>query len=152
MYNNFNEVREEIRQKFYGVYAPFCQAELGYVPEVYFDSLPTENETPDNSKGYGVLQITSEDEKQVAISANVTEPGKRKFEITGIIIFQLFLPKTLSDFENKVVLVCHTIKKEFRKPNDCGIWFRGCKVKPLPSESLLGACNFYSVFNYNEVS
>lgn len=151
MFTSFNKVRDEIRTLFFETYKVKAENVLGFLPEVYFDSLPTDDQAPDNSKGYGILQITTEGEKQSGISANVKEAGKRKFEIAGIIIFQLFLPKTIDGYEDFIISILEEIKEQFRRPNIECLWFRRAKIKPLPMEQILGRGNFYCEFYYNEV-
>lgn len=151
----YDEARDEMFALFKAAWDANATALVGYIPEVRWQGreIATPNAgKPDNSKFWARVSIQSVLEQQATLSNCVVEPGKKKYESSGLIFVQLFGPKsraTAYDDLQKLAIVARDAYRSKVTPGQ--VWFRNVRINTLQPEELFYRLNVVGEYEFDEI-
>lgn len=127
---------------------------LGYIPEIRWRN-KEEKAKPPTDKFWCRVSVFTEDEEQTNVSVvRVDEKYIRRYTTYGVIIIQIFCPKSVKNSDKLGQKLSNISKLCFRgKKADCGIIFRNSRINDgIPPEELFYRFNVISDFEYDEIA
>lgn len=124
---------------------------FGYVPEIEWEGKESASKV-DRSKVWARFSTQNVFEEQATLSACVDEPFVRRYEGSGLIFVQLFLPKTVANALIKGRTLAKVARNAYRgKKSDGGITFHNVRINNLPPEELFYRINVVAEYDYDEL-
>lgn len=148
----YTEAKDAMRQRFYDKWRVESPAIVGYTPDVYWKN--TEKDfVPPRDKYWCRFSTQTVIEGQDTLSTCVGEPGKLRYEAQGLVIIQLFCPKSDIQADEKGSKLAEIARDAFRGKNINGVWFRNARINDgLTPEDLYYRFNVVAEFIYNEIA
>lgn len=123
---------------------------VGYVPEIRWQG-KEKTEIPDKTLFWIRLSTQLVLERQSSLSTDVTGPGKRQYESSGLIFVQLFCPKTTINALYLGRLLAQLARNVFRRQN-ANVTYRNARINDnLESEQDFHRINVVAEFEFNEI-
>ncbi len=127
-------------------------AVFGYVPDIEWHGKETSGKV-DRAKVWARFSTQNVLEDQATLSACVDEPFVRRYNGSGLIFVQLFLPKTVANALIKGRTLAKVARNAYRgKKSDGGITFHNVRINDgLPPEELFYRINVVAEYDYDEL-
>lgn len=143
---------EEMQTLFNTAWQANAGSVFGYVPAVEWYGREQLGKA-DREKVWARFSTQNVFEEQATLSACVDEPFKRRFNGSGLIFVQLFLPKSV---DNAVILgrkLAKVARNAFRgKKTDGGVTFYNARINDnIPPEELYYRINVVAEYDYDEL-
>lgn len=143
---------DEMRALFLAAWNANAGSVFGYVPEIEWHGV----EKPENINRENVwvrFSTTNVFEQQATLSACVDEPYKRRYQASGLIFVQLFLPKTVDNASVLGVTLAKVARNAFRgKKTAGGVTFHNVRINDnLPPELLCYRINVVAEYDFDEI-
>jgi hypothetical protein len=120
----------------------------GYVPEVRWQYVEGA-ESPDGSKFWARVSSQSVFEEQTALAGN---DGTRRYTASGVVVVQLYCPKSLSQVGEIGRKLSTVARDAFRGKSTAGnVWFRNARINELAPEENVYRFNIVADFEYDEI-
>ena len=138
---------DEIYGLFNTAWEANAAAEVGYTPEIRWLGVE-ERDVLDPSKYAARASVLLADEDQDGPRGPEMTTA---FTIYGIVVIQIFAPRSESDSMTKGQLLAKIAKDAYRgKKTSGGIWFKNCRVKTLEPEEKFRRFNVICDFQFGE--
>lgn len=124
---------------------------FGYIPEVEWYGKESKGKV-DRSKVWVRFLTQNVYEEQQTLSDFVDKPFSRRFEISGLVFVQIFIPKTIANGVIKGRDLAEVARNCFRGRRIDGIVFRNVRINELPSEELFYRLNVVGEYEFSELS
>jgi hypothetical protein len=152
MTTNYSDAHDEMLDLFNVNWSTNSSAIVGYTPDIYWPDVE-ELIKPDGSKFFARISIQTVLEKQLTLGNCAGDPFKKHYESSGLIIIQLFAPKSLGTSPAKLKKLAELAKNSYRgKSSESGIWFRNVRINELPKDNLFNRCNVIAEYEYDELA
>lgn len=147
------EAVEQMQELFYAAWVANAGAIFGYLPGVEWYGKPEYLNKVDRSKVWVRYSSDNVIEAQATLSTCLDEPNVRRYEGSGLIFVQLFIPKTI---DNGVILgrqLAKVARDAFRgKKTEGGVTFHNCRINDnLTPEELFYRMNVVVEYDYDEL-
>lgn len=148
----YNQARDQIFALFKAAWDAQTTALAGYVPEVRYQGLEV-GEKPDGSKHWCRISTQSVTEEQATLSTCVEEPGKSRYESSGLVFVQIFSPKSEATGYEVGQQLAQVARNAFRgkKTTPGEVWFRNVRINNISPENLLYRFNVVAEYEYDEI-
>lgn len=120
---DYPDAIDEMKGRFLQTLTAGYAAILPYMPEVRYSDLEA-NGVPDQSKVWVRYTAKNIGSPQKAICADVSAPGNRRFENFGVIMIDIFVPRSDIQGNQKGPKLANMIAKGFKNQTENGIVFR----------------------------
>jgi hypothetical protein len=142
---------EQMQQLFKAAWDAGTSAIAGYIPAVEWYG--AENATPvDREKIWVRFSTQNLLDQQATLSTDAGLPGQRRYESSGLVFVQLFIPKTI---DNGVILgrqLAQVAKNAFRGKTTSGkVQFNNVTIKDLTPEDLFYRFNIVAEYDFDEL-
>lgn len=142
---------EEMQTLFYTAWQANSSSVFGYIPDVEWYGRETTG-TVDRSKAWVRFSTDNVFEEQATLSTCAGVPFQRRYNGSGLIFIQLFLPKSIT---NAVVLgrtLAKVGRNAFRgKKTEGGVTFYNARINDVPPEELFYRFNVVIEYDYDEL-
>ncbi len=124
----------------------------GYIPEVRYQGVE-KAEKPPTGKHWARISTQVVTEMQASLSNNVFEAGKKRFEVAGLVIVQLFAPKSVATGFDELAKLGQVARGAFRgrKTASNEVWFYNARINELAPEELFYRINVIAEFEFCEL-
>lgn len=147
----FDAAVKEMEALFYAAWQANSGAVFGYIPEIEWEGKESASKV-DRSKVWARFSTQNVFEEQATLSACVDEPFVRRYEGSGLIFVQLFLPKTVANALMKGRTLAKVARNAYRgKKSDGGITFHNVRINNIPPEELFYRINVVAEYDYDEL-
>lgn len=147
----YDQARDEMFALFKAAWDANSAAIAGYIPEVRWQGKELTTK-PDRSKFWARVSIQSVIEQQATLSNCVIEPGKKKYESSGLIFVQLFAPKVTDGAYELLQQLAKVARDAYRgKTTPGNVWFRNVRINTLSPEELFFRLNVVGEYEFDEV-
>ncbi|URA06801.1 minor tail protein [Xanthomonas phage Langgrundblatt2] len=128
--------------------APF----FGYVPAIEWFGKETKDKV-DRTKVWARFSTQNVFEEQATLSACVDEPFVRRWNGSGLIFVQLFLPKTVANAVIQGRKLAKVARNAYRgKKTDGGVTFYNVRINDnIPPEEMFYRINVVAEYDYDEL-
>lgn len=128
-----------------------AEAILGYVPEIMW--MNTQQDTPDGSKLWLRFSTQTVDDGQATLSSDESAPGKKRYDVSGLVFVQLFCPRSVQTSGEDGRNIGEMIRNAFRgKVTPNCVWFRNARLQDgIAPEDLYYRYNVVAEFHYSDV-
>jgi len=149
MTTTYSNAIDEINAMFWTDWNSVKTSDLaGYVPEVRWQHVEGVA-PPDGSKFWARVSSQTAFEEQTALAGN---DGARRYTASGIVIVQLYCPKSLSRAGEIGRKLAEVARNSFRgKSTSSSVWFRNARINELAPEENVYRFNIVAEFNYDEM-
>jgi hypothetical protein len=149
---NYENARNQINQFFYVNWNLNSNSVAGYVPEIHWQGVEKRG-LPDANHTWLRFSQQTVDERQSTLSSDVFQFGEKRYSIEGVLIIQIFAPKSEMRAWENCGKYAQIVKNMFRGQGtqNC-IWFRNARIQELPQEELYYRMNVTVEYYYDEVS
>lgn len=123
----------------------------GYIPEIRWNG-NEKSTAPDSSKFWCYHSVLNVTEEQKTLSNAVAAPGQKRYESEGIIIVQLYCPKSILNSKDKGRQLATVAKNSYRgKQTVTGIWLRNVRIVDVEPEELYYRFNVIGDYSFDEI-
>lgn len=125
---------------------------FGYVPEIEWFGKETKDKV-DRTKVWARFSTQNVTEEQATLSACVDEPFVRRWNGSGLIFVQLFLPKTVANAVIQGRKLAKVARNAYRgKKTDGGVTFHNVRINDsLAPEEQFYRINVVAEYDYDEL-
>lgn len=147
MISNYSNARDEMFAQLTGV-LPALTTLLGYAPNIVYQGVETAAKMPTDKLWMRISQQTVL-ESQAALAGNDL---KRRYNSSGLIFVQVFIPKTEVQNYAFGLAAANVIKLAYRgkQTSNC-IWFNNVRIQELPAETAWFRINVVAEYQYDEI-
>lgn len=149
----YNEARDQIFALFKTAWDANTAALTpgAYVPEVRWQGKEVGTKPP-SDKHWARISTQSVLETQATLSDCVEEPGKSRYESSGLVFVQVFSPKSQATAYEVGQQLAIVARNAFRGKKTSGqVWFRNVRINNLDPENLFYRFNVVAEYEYDEV-
>ena len=148
----FDAAVKEMEALFNTAWQANSGAVFGYVPAIEWHGKETKDKI-DRLKVWARFSTQNVFEEQATLSACVDEPFKRRFNGSGLIFVQLFLPKTVANALIKGRTLAKVARNAFRaKKTDGGVVFYNVRINDdIAPEEMFYRINVVAEYDYDEL-
>lgn len=145
---NLRQAIDEIYGDFLTAWNANAAAIVGYIPEARYENVEVSSDL-DMSKYWVRLSVKPVTDEQATLrNANFGQC----YDGNGIIIFQLFGPKSIGDSNWDIIDLAQLIKNTFRAHSTAGnVWFRNTREQILDPEPDWYRINVVSEYQFREL-
>lgn len=143
---------KEMEALFYAAWQANGGAAFGYIPEIEWYGKEASSKV-DRSKVWARFSSQNVFEEQATLSTCVDVPFQRRYNGSGLIFIQLFLPKTVANAVIQGRKLAKVARNAFRgKKTDGGVTFHNVRINDnLPPEELFYRINVVAEYDYDEL-
>lgn len=125
---------------------------FGYVPEIEWYGKETASKV-DRSKVWARFATENVFEQQATLSTCIDQPFSRRYNGSGLIFVQLFLPKTVANAVINGRKLAKVARNAFRgKKTESGVVFYNARINDnMPPEELFYRINVVAEYDYDEL-
>lgn len=151
MTTDFPTAIEQIQALFKVAWDANAGAVFGYLPDVEWYGAESVGKA-DRSKVWVRFMTQAVVEEQATLSTCVDAPFSRRYEASGLVFVQLFLPKTVDNAVVKGRVLAKVARNAFRgKKTTGGVVFYNCRIRDIPPEDLFYRFNVVAEYDYDEL-
>lgn len=151
MPTDYSTAISEMAKLFKAAWLANSGAIFGYVPAVQYRGVEPPGKI-DRSKVWAAFTTQNVDEGQNSLSTCVDQPHKRMYGGAGLVIVQLFLPKTVDNAEFLGRELAEVGRNAFRgKKTAGGVVFYNARVNDVTPEELFYRYNVVAEYEFNEI-
>lgn len=151
MIADYSAAVSEMQKLFKAAWLANSGAIFGYVPAIEWYGLESLGKA-DRSKVWVRFSTDNVFEEQATLSTCVDVPFQRRYNGSGLVFIQLFLPKSV---DNAVPLgrrLAQVARNAFRgKKTEGGVTFYNTRINDVPPEELFYRFNVVSEYDYDEL-
>lgn len=147
----YDEAIDEIYGLLYAAWQSSTASIAGYVPAIRWAG-KEEPEKPDGSLFWARCSASNVVEPQTSLSNCVEQPGNSRYTPVGVVIVQLFCPKSDATAMEKGRLLAQVARNAFRGKTTPGkVWFRNARIHEIEPEDLFYRLNIIAEYEYDEI-
>jgi hypothetical protein len=153
MIENLQQATNEINQMFLDFWnsETSLEVELGYMPSIRWYG-NDEGYKPDASKFWIWHSTQSVFEEQATLNTCTGKPGEKRYNCAGLVIVQIFCPKSETNAKYKGAAIAQVCKNAYRgKHSPNKIWFRNVRILDISDETLYYRFNVIAEYEYDEL-
>lgn len=141
----------EIQHAFKAAWDLNSGAVFGYVPDVEWYG-NEKNSKVDRAKAWARFSTQNVFEEQATLSTCVEQPFSRRYEASGLIFVQLFLPKTIDNALIEGRKLAKIARNAFRgKKTESGVSFHNARIVDLSPEELFYRLNVVVEYDFDDI-
>lgn len=143
---------DEMQTLFYEAWRANSGEVLGYIPAVEWYGRESLGKA-DRAKVWARFSTQNVTEEQATISACVDEPFKRRYESSGLVFIQLFMPKSVDNAVISGRKLAKIARNAFRgKKTNGGVTFYNVRINDdIPPEELFYRINVVAEYEFDEI-
>lgn len=152
MTTNLVAAIEQTQQLFLAAWTANAGAVFGYVPDIEWHGQESVGAV-DRSKVWVRFSTQNVFEQQASFATDVAQPFQRRYESSGLVFVQLFLPKTVDNAVTKGRSLAQVAKAAFRgKSTAGGVTFNNVRINDgLTPEELFYRINVVAEYEFDEL-
>jgi len=151
MSTTFSNAVNELNKLFNDYWKANTTSICGYVPEIRWNGIE-KADAPDSSKFWCFHSVLNADEEQKTLSVSVGLPGQKRYESYGIIIVQLYCPKSILNSKDKGRQLATVAKNCYRgKQTSGGVWLKNVRIIDVDPEELCYRFNIIADYSFDEI-
>lgn len=149
---SFVQGQDDIREFIYSRWVDRTPEIFGEVPEMRFQGVEL-NDPPAVPTFWGRLSVMSLTDQQATLSTRSVVSYTRRYRDNGLVVVQLFGPRTGEKAQEKLLLLAQIVQNRLRGgKTESGIWFRNARIDPnLAHENLFQRVNVICDYERDEI-
>jgi len=146
---NLSQAVTEINKLFNDAWTSGATSIAGYVPEIRWNGNERPSK-PDSSKFWCYHSVFNTGEEQKTLSNAVTSPGSKRYESEGLIIIQIYCPKSILNSKDKGRQLATVAKNAYRGVQS-DVDFKNVRIVDVDPEELYYRFNVVVDYSFDEI-